>query len=124
MARPPPHGSRSEGWRRMKARKKRKAPQQRTYSIYIIELSRACTKHPCALAPLYVGQTAHTPEHRFAQHKAGGILAAPKVHKFGIKMRLDLMKGIGPLSTRKAAEAAERAVATALEKRGHRVFWG
>jgi len=108
----------------MKTRKKRKAPQQRTYSIYIIELSRACTKQPCALAPLYVGQTAHTAEHRFAQHKAGGILAAPKVHKFGIKLRLDLMKGIGPASTRSEAEAIEKAVATALEKRGHRVFWG
>jgi hypothetical protein len=96
----------------------------RTYSIYIIELSRACTKHPCALAPLYVGQTAHSPEHRFAQHKAGGILAAPKAHKFGIKLRLDLMKGIGPLSTRKKAEAMENAVAEALERRGHRVFWG
>lgn len=105
--------------RRLKA-----APVPRTYSIYIIELSRACMTQPCALAPLYVGQTAHTPEHRFAQHKAGGILAAPKVHKFGIKLRLDLMKSIGPLSTRKAAEAAERAVAAALEKRGHRVFWG
>lgn len=50
------------------------------------------------LAPLYVGQTAHTPEHRFAQHKVGGKLAAKKVHKFGIKLRLDLMKGIGPFS--------------------------
>jgi hypothetical protein len=96
----------------------------RTYSIYIIELSRACTRKACALAPLYVGQTAHTPEHRFAQHKAGGRLAAGKPHTFGIKLRRDLMKGIGPFSTRKEAEAAEKAVAAALEKRGHLVFWG
>ena len=96
----------------------------RTYSIYIVELSRACTKQPCALAPLYVGQTAHTPEHRFAQHKAGGKLAANKAHKFGVKLRVDLMEGIGPFSTRRDAEAAERAVAKALERRGHRVFWG
>lgn len=101
-----------------------KAATARTYSIYIIELSRACTTRPCALAPLYVGQTAHTPEHRFAQHKAGGKLAAKKVCRFGVKLRLDLMKGIGPFSTRKEAEAAEKAVAAALEKRGHLVFWG
>jgi hypothetical protein len=100
------------------------AAASRTYSIYIIELSRACTKQPCALAPLYVGQTAHTPAHRFAQHKAGGKLSASKAHKFGVRLRLDLMKGIGPFSTRKEAEAAERAVAEALERRGHRVFWG
>jgi len=98
--------------------------QRPTYSIYIIELSRACTHQPCALAPLYVGQTAHTPEHRFAQHKSGGKLAATKAHKFGVKLRLDLMKGIGPFSTRKEAEKAETAVAKALERRGHRVFWG
>ena len=96
----------------------------RTYSIYIIELSRACTKEPCTLAPLYVGQTAHIAERRFAQHKAGGRLAATKAHKFGVRLRLDLMKGIGPFSTRKEAEAAERAVAEALEQRGHKVFWG
>jgi hypothetical protein len=96
----------------------------RTYAVYIIELSRECVKEPCALAPLYVGQTAHTPEHRFAQHKAGGKLAAGKPHRFGVKLRYDLMKGIGVFASRQAAEAAEKAVAAALEKRGHRVFWG
>ena len=97
---------------------------RRAYSIYIIELSRACTRQRCALAPLYVGQTAHDPEHRFAQHKAGGRLAATKPHRFGIRLRRDLMTGIGPFSTRQKAEAAEKAVAKALERRGHLVFWG
>jgi len=95
-----------------------------TYSIYIIELSRACTKKPCALAPLYVGQTAHAPEYRFEQHKAGGKLAAVKPHRYGRRLRYDLMKGIGPFASRKEAERAEKAVAEALERRGHRVFWG
>ena len=94
-----------------------------TYCVYVIELSRACTKKPCALAPVYVGQTAHTPEHRFAQHKAGGMLAAVKPYRYGVRLRYDLMK-IGPFATRKEAELAEKAVAQALMKRGHRVFWG
>jgi hypothetical protein len=81
-------------------------------------------KEPCALAPLYVGQTAHTPEHRFAQHKGGGRLAAAKAHKYGVRLRYDLMKGIGRFTNRAEAEAAERHVAAALERRGHRVFWG
>jgi hypothetical protein len=98
--------------------------RRRTYSIYIIELDRTCVKEPCALAPLYVGQTAHTPEHRFAQHKAGGRLAAGKAHRFGVRLRHDLMAGIGPFTSRRDAEQAERAVAEALERRGHRVFWG
>jgi hypothetical protein len=44
----------------------------RSYCIYVIELSRDCVKEPCTVAPVYVGQLAHTPECRFAQHKAGG----------------------------------------------------
>lgn len=96
----------------------------RRYSIYIIELSRACMRTPCALAPLYVGQTAHTPEERFAQHQAGGMLAAGKAHRYGVRLRYDLMKGIGPFTSRSDAEQAEKAVAAALERRGHRVFWG
>jgi hypothetical protein len=107
---------------------KRKRPKRsstpRAYSIYVIELSRDCTPEPCALAPLYVGQTAHAPEHRFAQHLAGGRLAAGKAHKYGVKLRWDLMKPIAPVATRKEAEAVERAVAEALIRRGHRVFWG
>ena len=95
-----------------------------TYCVYVIELSRACTKKPCALAPVYVGQTAHTPEHRFAQHKAGGKLAAGKPHRYGKRLRYDLMRDIGPFTSRRDAERAEKAVAEALERRGHRVFWG
>lgn len=108
----------------MANRLKVRGASSRTYSIYIIELSRTCLRQPSAYAPIYVGQTAHTPEHRFAQHKAGGKLAAGKAHKFGLRLRYDLMKGIGPFSTRSAAERAEKAVADALKKRGHRVFWG
>ena len=99
-------------------------PATRAYSIYIIELSRDCVSEPCALAPLYVGQTAHTPEHRFAQHMQGGRLAAGTPHRFGVRLRYDLMTGIGPCATRTAAEAAEKTVAEALARRGHRVFWG
>src|SRR5262245_50348503 len=105
----------------MKRSRTREAP--RVYSVYIVELSRACTKKPCALAPLYVGQTAHTPEERFAQHKAGGMLAAGKAHRYGVRLRYDLMKQ-SPLASRKEAERAEKALAEALERRGHVVFWG
>lgn len=99
-------------------------PRVHRYYIYIVELSRDCTDTPCALAPLYVGQTAHDPEHRFRQHQAGGRLAARKAHRYGVRLRWDLMKAIAPLSSRKDAERAEREVAEALERRGHLVFWG
>jgi hypothetical protein len=96
----------------------------RRYSLYVIELSRACVREPCALAPVYVGQTAHTPEARFAQHRAGGRLAAGKAHRFGVRLRPDLTRGLGPFATRGEAEAAEVALAEALQRQGRRVFWG
>jgi hypothetical protein len=94
------------------------------YSVYVIELARRCVREPCALAPVYVGQTAHTPEQRFAQHKQGGRLSSGKPFRFGVRLRPDLTAGIGPFRTREEAEAAEAAVARALERQGRRVFWG
>ena len=104
------------------SRKPKPAPRQ--YSVYVIQLSRDAVPEPCALAPVYVGQTAHTPEHRFAQHKAGGRLAAGRAHAFGVRLRPDLTKDIGPFATRAQAEEAEKALADALERQGRRVFWG
>jgi hypothetical protein len=101
----------------------RKADTRR-YSVYVIQLSRAAVSGACALAPVYVGQTAHTPEARFAQHKAGGMLSAGKAHAFGERLRPDLTAGIGPFATRAEAERAERALADALARQGRRVFWG
>ena len=106
----------------MAARAPQRAP--RKYRVYVIELSRDCVLNPGDLPPLYVGQTAHSPEHRFAQHKAGGRLAGRKPHRYGLRLRWDFMAGIGPFTTRQEAEKAERVVATVLKKRGHRVFWG
>ena len=96
----------------------------RHYSVYVIQLSRNAVAEACTLAPVYVGQTAHTPEERFAQHKAGGMLAAGKAHAFGERLRPDLAAGIGPFATRDEAERAEKALAEALERQGRRVFWG
>lgn len=102
------------------------AIKQRVYHVYVIELAPAAVRgsSPGALPPLYVGQTWHSPEHRFAQHMAGGQLAGRVTRKYGIRLRPDLWEGIGPFSTREQAEAAEAALAEQLEARGHRVFWG
>lgn len=78
-----------------KRRRSIRKPPPRAYHVYIIQLSRDAVPEPCALAPLYVGQTAHTPEHRFAQHQQGGRLAAGMAHRFGERLRYDLMKGVG-----------------------------
>lgn len=110
--------------RRSKRKTTAQARSARQYCVYVIELDRACVKEPCALAPVYVGQTARSPEERFAQHRDGGRLASGKAHRFGVRLRPDLVRGIGPFATRHEAEEAETAVAEALQRQGRRVFWG
>jgi len=116
----PPYSSQMA--RRQGANRAKASPRQ--FSVYVIQLSREAVAEPCTLAPVYVGQTAHTPEHRFAQHKSGGRLSASRAHAFGVRLRPDLTSGIGPFATREEAEHAERALAHALERQGRRVFWG
>ena len=66
-----------------KKRSRKRAPT-RTYTVYIIELSRDCVRKPCALAPLYVGQTAHDPEHPLRPAQSGweaGFGDAPQIRE-------------------------------------------
>lgn len=70
---------------------------------------------------LYVGSTAHAPEHRLAQHKAGQLANRGWVTKYGTGLRTDLMPSV-TYPTREAAEAAEAALAAELRKEGYQVW--
>ena len=88
------------------------------YSVYVIELRREVLEKkkfaeanpdchgdkPC----VYVGQTALSPEERFAQHRAGKK-CNPYARDFGKKLRPKLSAHYGPYETRRAAEKAEEA---------------
>lgn len=70
---------------------------------------------------LYVGSTAHSAEHRFAQHKAGSFCTRKWVQKYGIALMPDLA-GTVEYSTREAAEKAEHELAELLRQRGYAVW--
>jgi predicted GIY-YIG superfamily endonuclease len=70
---------------------------------------------------LYVGSTAHTAEHRLAQHKSGVHANRGWVTKYGTDLRTDLMPSV-TYPTRQAAEAAEAALAASLRKEGFQVW--
>jgi predicted GIY-YIG superfamily endonuclease len=70
---------------------------------------------------LYVGSTANTPEHRFAQHKAGRFSNRGWVERFGISLAQHLSDG-REYQTRESAEQAERDLAVALKKKGYAVW--
>ena len=102
---------------------KKKAPA-RTYTVYIVELSRDCTRKPYALAPLYVGQTAHDPEHRFAQHKAGGKLAAGKPPQIWKEAAVGPDEGDSPPLNTEGSGGGREGGGGGIGEEGHRVFWG
>ena len=105
----------------------RAAPPTR-YHVYVIELDESLSrKRDCLGAdrgpPVYVGQSALTPEARFEQHRAGHR-ASRDVRAHGVRLRPDLAEGWGPYDSRREAEAAEAALAEHLRADGLCVFGG
>jgi hypothetical protein len=91
--------------------------------VYVVELA-ADAGRAAGRGCLYVGETALVPEERFAKHRAGGRTAARVVRRYGVRLRPDLTRGVGPFATRAEAEAAEAALAAKLRRRGYVIFGG
>ncbi len=70
---------------------------------------------------LYVGMTWHSAEERLAIHKAGGLLSAPVVRRFGMELRPDLYKAY-KLMAFSDAEEMEPYLADRLRKKGYAVW--
>lgn len=98
-----------------------RAPQG-TYHVYVGEVLDLDGR----IIGSYVGQTAKTPEQRWAQHrdrvKAARVFKRPDRRPGDL--RPDLLPPLPRLTTRAAAEAAERAVADLLRHAGHHVEGG
>jgi len=102
------------------------------YSLYVIEISdergpRLNPKYP----NVYVGQTALTPEARFAQHRAG-YKASRYLWKggkgrgqwLGLWLKPRLYGRYNPIETRAEAERLEAWLAEHLRHKGYTVFVG
>ncbi len=101
------------------------------YSVYVIELRRDVLERgrfarknpelrvdkPC----VYVGQTAKTPEERFAQH-LDGVRSSRIVREYGVRLRPKLYANVGPFETRAESERAETKLAEKLRRRGYAVW--
>jgi hypothetical protein len=70
---------------------------------------------------LYVGMTWHSAEERLAIHKAGGLLSAPVVRRFGGDLRPDLTKAYKLMSF-SDAEEMEPYLAHRLRNKGYAVW--
>ena len=106
--------------------------EQWTRIVYVIGLSReACSRTgspcggtSCGRIPVYVGETAHTAEQRFDQHKAGEN-ASKWVRDFGISVRAELAKGYEDLGgDSRVSQAAEAELADKLRADGRYCVYG
>ena len=73
---------------------------------------------PC----VYVGQSVHTPDERFAQH-IRGYKSSPFPKKFGLYLQKKLFANVNPLANREEALVAEEQLARKLMRRGYGVWW-
>jgi predicted GIY-YIG superfamily endonuclease len=102
-----------------------------TRNLYVIQLDPLVRKDSKAFREknpdykadrhcLYVGSSAHTPEKRFAQHKAGeGANCYAK--KYGLKLLPELYQN-QPILTANNYVEEEKAYAEALRRQGHAVW--
>ena len=98
------------------------------YHLYVVRLDQAlCNKRGClsrnGQPPVYVGQSAKTPEARLRQHKKG-YKSSRIVRDYGVCLRPRLSKGYGPFGTRAEALEAEAGLARRLKRMGYCVFGG
>jgi hypothetical protein len=85
--------------------------------VYVIELDGGHLRDVGA-GHVYVGETSRSPEERFAQHRAGGRLAARGTGRRALRLRPDLAPGGFHLG-KDEAEAAEAATRQRLEALGY-----
>ena len=83
-----------------------------SYGVYVIELGKGANRYldldpglklPC----VYVGQSWHSPERRFAIHQAGGTHASSIVVRNGISLRPDLYEHLPRVRTKEEAVELE-----------------
>jgi hypothetical protein len=100
-----------------------RAPR-RFYRVYVIELDpKASPRTPPGATCLYVGETADTPEERFAEHLRGHK-ASRVVKRYGVRLRPDIYRLFPLARTREESRRLEARVAERLRLQGYVVFGG
>lgn len=107
----------------MPPRRPSKTPR-RFYRVYVIELdAKASRRSRPGSTCLYVGETADTPEERFAEHLRGHK-ASRVVRRYGLRLRPDIYRLFPLARTRPESRRLEARVAERLRLQGYVVFGG
>lgn len=98
--------------------------------VYVVRLGDAAPGPPSDLGKVYVGDTARTPEERFATHLAGGRTASNVVARHGRKLLPELYEHVPPVGhedqheARALSEKVEAWLADELKSMGYTVHRG
>ena len=94
-----------------------------TRIVYVIEPEPAACRDKkshcdgdCGKLPVYVGETCHTAQERFAQHKAG-YKASRWPRKYGVRVRPRLAGQFGEMESTVESKQAERELSRRLSRR-------
>lgn len=100
--------------------------------IYLIELDPCVALDPAfrkanpRYVPgslcLYAGSTSQPPSDRFMEHVSGARNASRIAHRYGLRLRMDLVPGAGKRMPRERALKAEVRIARELRARGFGVW--
>ena len=97
----------------------------RTYTVYVIELDRACLREPAALAPLYVGRHCLQARTSFRTAQTGPDACRKQTSQiqFAASLRPDGGGDIRRFATHAGKQSGQKASSRkVLENRGHQVF--
>ena len=92
------------------------------YSVYVVLLDES-RRLSTPRDAVYVGQTAKSPEARFAQHKRGEHHSRV-VRDYGIELCPALHERFNPIATRPEAELREALLGECLRRLGYTVYGG
>jgi hypothetical protein len=100
--------------------------------IYLVELDPRAALDPVflkanprylpGLACFYAGSSSQRPEDRFVEHVTGGRNASRIAHRYGQRLRMDLVPDAGKRMTRERAIKAEVRLARELRAKGYGVW--
>lgn len=96
---------------------------ERHYYVYAIELDLPTQDSSLNAGAVYVGQSWHTPECRFNQHKVQ-YRWNDEVYQYGTALRPELFAHLNPIVGRTAALQAEADLAESLRARNYIVISG
>ena len=94
------------------------------YTVYVVNLSDTTGPRKNPKPWVYVGQTRLSPEERLRRHLEGHRTASKWVHKHGVDLNRELMRGVPQTRFRQDAEHLEKQHAARLEAAGFNVKGG